>query len=67
MVDLNMLGMAVAHAAVREGEVREGIRLLDLAALAATTGELDDVVAVGCPAPRLRIDGQPVGWKDLVF
>jgi LuxR family transcriptional regulator, maltose regulon positive regulatory protein len=48
VIDLEMLGMALAgQAAVHEGDIREGMRLLDQAALAATTGELDELVAVG--------------------
>ncbi len=48
VVDLEMLGMALSgQAAVHEGDVREGMRLLDQAALSATTGELDELVAVG--------------------
>lgn len=48
VIDLEMLGMALAgQAAVHEGNVREGMRLLDQAALSATTGELEELVAVG--------------------
>lgn len=48
VIDLEMLGMALSgQAAVHEGDVRQGMRLLDQAALAATTGELDELVAVG--------------------
>ena len=48
VIDLEMLGMALAgQAAVHEGDVPEGMRLLDQAALSATTGELDELVAVG--------------------
>src|SRR5581483_1596992 len=67
-IDLEMTGLALEGLAlVSEGEIDEGMRLLDEAAAAAVGGELTDLNAIGLTCCRLIAACQQVGDYDRAF
>lgn len=64
-IDLEMTGVALdGLALVSEGEIDEGMRLLDEAAAAAVGGEMTDFYAVGITCCRLIVACRQVGDYD---
>ena len=64
-VDIEMTGLALEGLAlVSEGEVEQGMRLLDEATAAAVSGELTDLNAIGITCCRLIVACDRVGDYD---